>query len=73
MLPGSYAFTTGLPYVSYGSKNVVLVKSPFVEANTYHIQSQLTNAGKKAVVSAAKKSYNKCLKAHSLTPKNCPR
>ena len=72
VLPGSYAFSTGLPYVSYGSKNVVLVKSPFAEANTYNIQSQLTNAGKKAAVSAAKKSYNKCLKAHSLTPKNCP-
>ncbi|HKN44366.1 MAG TPA: hypothetical protein VJW23_10600, partial [Propionibacteriaceae bacterium] len=72
VLPGSYAFSTGLPYVSYGSKNVVLVKSPFAEANTYNIQSQLTNAGKKAAVSAARKSYNKCLKAHSLTPKNCP-
>ena len=72
VLPGSYVFNTGLPYVSYGSKNVVLVKSPFAEANTYNIQSQLTNAGKKAAVSAAKKSYNKCLKAHSLTPTNCP-
>ena len=45
VLPGSYAFTTGLPYVGYGSKNVVLVKSPYVEADTYNIQSQLTNAG----------------------------
>jgi hypothetical protein len=33
VLPGSYAFTTGLPYVGYGSKNVVLVKSPYVEAD----------------------------------------
>ena len=72
VLPGSYAFTTGLPYVGYGSKNVVLVKSPYVEASTFSIQSQLTKAGKKAAVSAAKKSYNKCLKAHSLSPKNCP-
>jgi hypothetical protein len=72
VLPGSYVFSTGLPFVSYGSKNVVLVKSPFAEANTYNIQSQLTNAGKKAAVSAAKKRYNKCLKAHSLTPKDCP-
>jgi hypothetical protein len=72
VLPGSYAFTTGLPYVGYGSKNVVLVKSPYVEADTYRIQSQLTNSGKKAVVSATKKSYKKCLDAHSLNPKNCP-
>jgi hypothetical protein len=72
VLPGSYAFTTGLPYVGYGSKNVVLVKSPYVEADTYRIQSQLTNSGEKAVISAAEKSFNECLKAHSLTPKNCP-
>ncbi len=72
VLPGSYAFTTGLPYVGYGSKNVVLVKSPYVEADTYRIQSQLTKAGKKAVISATKKSYNNCLDAHSLSPKNCP-
>jgi hypothetical protein len=72
VLPGSYAFTTGLPYVGYGSKNVVLVKSPYVEADTYRIQSQLTSSGKKAAISATKKSFNKCLTEHSLTPKNCP-
>ena len=53
VLPGSYAFTTGLPYVSFGSKNVVLVRSPYVDADTYNIQSQLTGAGKKAAISAA--------------------
>jgi hypothetical protein len=72
VLPGSYAFTTGLPYVGYGSKNVVLVKSPYVEADTYQIQSQLTKAGKKAVISATKRSFNKCLQKHSLSPSNCP-
>jgi hypothetical protein len=51
---------------------VVLVKSPYVEADTYRIQSQLTSSGKKAAISATKKSFNKCLKEHSLAPKNCP-
>jgi hypothetical protein len=72
VLPGSYEFTTGLHYVGYGSQNEVLVKSPYVEADTYRIQSQLTKSGKKAVISATEKSYNKCLKANSLNPKNCP-
>jgi hypothetical protein len=72
VLPGSYAFTTGLPYVGYGSKNVVLIKSPYVEADTYRIQSKLTNSGKKAVISATKKSFKKCLQANLLNPKNCP-
>jgi hypothetical protein len=72
VLPGSYTFSTGLPYVGYGSKNVVLVKSPYVEADTYRIQSQLTKSGEEAVISAAKKSYNNCLDANSLSPENCP-
>jgi hypothetical protein len=72
VLPGSYTFSTGLPYVGYGSKNVVLVKSPYVEADTYRIQSQLTKSGEKAVISAARKSYHNCLDANSLSPKNCP-
>jgi flagellar basal body-associated protein FliL len=72
VLPGSYEFTAGLPYVGYGSKNVVLVKSPYVEADTSRIQSQLTKSGEKAVISVTEKSFNKCLKAHSLNPKNCP-
>jgi hypothetical protein len=72
VLPGSYAFTSGLRYVGYGSKNVVLVKSPYVEADTYQIQSQLTKAGKKAAISATKKSFNSCLQEHSLRPSNCP-
>ena len=72
VLPGSYAFTTGLPYVGYGSKNVVLVKSPYGQADTFSIQSQLTSAGEKAATSAAEKSYNECLQANSLNPENCP-
>jgi hypothetical protein len=43
-----------------------------VEADTYRIQSQLTKSGEKAVISAAKKRYKKCLDVNSLTPKNCP-
>jgi hypothetical protein len=72
VLPGSYQFTTGLPYVGFGSKNVVLVRSPYVDADTYNIQSKLTRSGKKAAIAAAKKSFYTCLKANSLTPKNCP-
>ena len=38
LLPGSYAFTTGLPYISYGSDNVVLIKSPSGDADVYSHQ-----------------------------------
>ena len=35
VLPGSYAFTTGLSTISYGSRNVVLVKGPTDYVDTY--------------------------------------
>ncbi len=72
VLPGSYAFTTGLKNVSYGSKNVVLITSPYASVNAFTIQTKLTKTGKKAAIAAAKKSYNKCLKSTKLAPKNCP-
>jgi hypothetical protein len=72
LLPGSYAFTTGLSYLSYGSKSTVLLKSPSDQANVYSLRATLTSAGKRAVVSTAKKRYQKCLKAHALKPSNCP-
>jgi hypothetical protein len=50
----------------------VLVKSPYGQADTFSIQSQLTSAGEEAAVKAAKKSYNECLEANSLNPDNCP-
>ena len=72
LLPGSYAFTTGLPFVSYGSDNVVLVKSPSDYADVYSINARLSTAGKKAIRAAAKSSYRKCLRSNDARPKGCP-
>lgn len=72
LLPGSYAFTTGLPFVSYGSNNVVLVKSPSDYADVYSINARLSTAGKKAIRAAAKSSYRKCLRSNDARPKGCP-
>ena len=72
LLPGSYAFTTGLPFISYGSDNVVLVKSPSADADVYSLSARLSTAGKKAIRSAAKSSYRKCLRSNDPRPKGCP-
>ena len=72
LLPGSYAFTTGLPYISYGSDNVVLIKSPSGDADVYSINARLSTNGKKAIRAAAKSSYKKCLKSNDARPKGCP-
>jgi hypothetical protein len=56
VLPGSYAFTWAA-YVGYGSKNVVLVRSPYVEGR--HLPDpKPADESAKAVTSATKKSYN---------------
>ena len=72
LLPGSYAFTTGLPFVSYGSDNVVLIKSPSADADVYSINARLSSAGKRAIRAAAKSSYRKCLRSNDPRPKGCP-
>jgi len=72
VLPGSYAFSTGLSTISYGSKSVVLVKGPTDYVDTYAVKAQLSKSGKKAAVAATKKSYAKCLKSDDARPKGCP-
>ncbi len=72
LLPGSYAFTTGLPFVSYGSDNVVLIKSPSSDADVYSLNARLSTSGKKAIRAAAKSSYRKCLRSNDARPKGCP-
>ncbi len=72
VLPGSYAFSTGLSTISYGSKSVVLVKGPTDYVDTYAVKAQLSKSGKKAAVAATKKSYAKCLKSDDAKPKGCP-
>ncbi len=72
VLPGSYAFTTGLSTISYGSRNVVLVKGPTDYVDTYSLRVQITKSGKKAATSAVKKSYAKCLRSNDAAPKGCP-
>ena len=72
VLPGSYAFSTGLSTLSYGTKSVVLVKGPTDYVDTYSLKVQLSKAGKKAAVAATKKSYAKCLKSDDAKPKGCP-
>ncbi len=72
VLPGSYAFTTGHAYLDYGNRSTLLVRSPTDSTDVFTVRAQLSSAGRKAAIAAAKKSYAKCLKATKLLPKNCP-
>ena len=47
VLPGSYAFSTGLSTLSYGAKNVILVKGPTDYVDTYSLRVQMTRRGRR--------------------------
>jgi hypothetical protein len=72
VLPGSYAFSTGLSTLSYGTKNVILVKGPTDYVDTYSLKVQMSKAGKKAATAVTKKSWTKCVKSDDAKPKGCP-
>jgi hypothetical protein len=71
VLPGSYAFT-GNRYLGYGSRNVLLVRTPSDLVNVYGLRVGLTPAGTKKVKSVAQVSYRACLRSRSPRPANCP-
>ena len=72
VLPGSYAFTTGSRYLGYGSRNVVLVRSPSDLVNVYGLRAGLTASGRSKVKSVAQSSYRACLRSRAARPSNCP-
>ena len=71
MLPGSYAFTTASATMTYGQKNVVLVKDPNDYANVLDCGSRSASRVEEGG-DLAKKSYDACLRTKMPRPKNCP-
>ncbi len=73
VLPGSYAFTTGSNYLTYGNRNVLLVRSPTeLVSGVFGLRRQLTTGGVRKVRSEAKASFDKCLDSRNAKPSNCP-
>ena len=72
VLPGSYAFSTGTRYLSYGGRNVLLVRSPDDLVNVYGLRGGLTSSGRQKVKAVARNSFNACLRSEVAKPKNCP-
>lgn len=72
VLPGSYAVTTGTRYFDYGTRNVLLVRSPTDLVNVYGLRAGLTSNGRSAVKAVAQRSYRACLGSRAAKPSNCP-
>ena len=72
LLPGSYAFTAASPNLTYGSRNVVVIKDPNDYANVLDLRPSLSDQGRKNVASLANRSYDACLRTKVARPPNCP-
>ena len=72
LFPGSYTFSTGLDYVDYGSKPTILIKTPSAFPNTTELAIRVNGKGKSTAITAARKSYAKCLKSDDPAPSKCP-
>ena len=72
LFPGSYTFGTGLKYLTYGSKNTVVVSSPAEPVAAFDLAVGPSSSAKKAALAAAKSRYRTCLKSDSSKPSNCP-
>lgn len=71
VLPGTYVFTTGSRWVTWGAKNKVTVSEQYLSAGL-GIEPTLTKAASKEVVAKTKAAFNACLDQHKLKPKGCP-
>jgi hypothetical protein len=72
VLPGAYAFSTESPLLTLGSKAVMVVKHPDDYASVLDLRVSLSSAGRKTVVSLARRSYRECLRSNDTRPRNCP-
>lgn len=73
LFPGSYAFTSGTPYVNYGEESTVLLKSPSdYTSTTSDLKPTLTEAGTTAFEKAVESKLRKCAQNGELAPSGCP-
>ena len=72
VLPGAYRFTTGQKNFDYGSRSTLLVRHPTDFPDISRIAPQVSSSGRKAALSALRKSWKKCLQADDAKPGGCP-
>ena len=70
LFPGSYLFTTGNKYATYGNGKLV-IKHPTDYPTNYDLNPKLTKVGTDALVAAAKAKLAFCVKQPKLRPAGC--
>jgi len=72
LVPGTYHFETGLPFLRYAATTDVKVLSLDYNEPIQVLSLELTDEGRAAILSQAQASMQACLDLGSLNPPNCP-
>jgi hypothetical protein len=71
VVPGTYTFTSGSKWVSWGTSNKVTFADEYPTL-PFKIKPTLTKAGRDTVLAQTKSAFKRCLAQHKLRPKGCP-
>lgn len=69
--PGSYVWTTGLPFLAYEA-NQLIVSTLDSKPEISLLTPALTKEGREALIETGKESLQRCLTTKELSPKGCP-
>lgn len=74
VVPGTYAPSTGLPFVEFPatSSTISIQSLAYSDAPEFLVNPELTPAGHSALLDAAKASLESCVASRELTPTGCP-
>lgn len=72
LLPGTYTFTTGLPYLQYQTSTKITVNDLAYNKTIAELPLDVTAEGKDALSRAVLSSLTSCLTVQVLAPTNCP-
>ncbi len=73
VVPGTYAPSTGLPFVAFPvSSSIGIVSLAYTDTAVFTMNPELTLAGRTALLKQAKASLKRCIAVRELTPTGCP-
>ncbi len=74
VVPGTYAPSTGLPFLEFpeGSSLITISSLSYNDITLSVVNPELTVAGRTALMDAARASLERCIASKELTPTGCP-
>lgn len=72
VVPGSYALSTGLPFVAFPTEPQTIQSLAYTDTPVFPVTPSLTASGQEALLTAARSSLDRCIASTELTPTGCP-